>query len=99
MDGLSYNVGGLENLASDLNAQLNNFQTAIDEMYTSIDTNLNNADHWQGEAYTAFKKYCDDYKTAFIEPLISDITKWIAQINTAAEMASENTNRNVSNFE
>lgn len=98
MDTLAYNVENLRALASDLKAQLTVFEGQISEMYNVVDVTLNSSEYWQGQTYDQFKLYCDTYRTNEIQPLIEEISKWISDIENAADRAEATTNRNVGLF-
>lgn len=98
MDTLAYNVENLRALASDLKAQLTAFEGQIAEMYNVVDVTLNSSEYWQGQTYDQFKLYCDNYRTNEIQPLIEEISKWISDIENAADRAEATTNRNVGLF-
>ncbi len=98
MDGLEYSTENIYALADQLNSTLNQFKGNIEAMFTVIDTTMNSEDYWQGQAYEAFKNYCDTYKSGSIDPLVDTIQAWINTVNQIAQESEDNTNSNVNLF-
>ena len=59
---LVYNPAALEDLSNTLNSRLREFEDAIGAMFQTIDTEMNQPDHWSGSTYDQLKDKCDNFR-------------------------------------
>ncbi len=91
----SYDWELIRSAATDLEGQLTLFKNEIGTIYDTV-TAMNGA--WTGPSYDAFSKFCTDYKTNTIDPIVNTIDGYVKALRTIADSAQSTSAANAGLF-
>ena len=88
---LVYNPAALEDLSNTLNSRLREFEDAIGAMFQTIDTEMNQPDHWSGSTYDQLKDKCDNFRSTKIEVMANNLKAYVNHFDKTSTEAAETT--------